>query len=653
MSHPRFGTRQTVDRIGQIPVVAREVWQGAIVLMPAWIAPGDVEPFRPFGAVWVSCSTGRLTMELEPAADAHGPELLLAGLLRFAQQERKVLGGRARRLQVMDPATRDWLQEALGAAAEVECVERLETLDAAVTEYTALVTAEQPPSALEGRDVTIEALECFADAAARYFQAAPWQHLSDEDLVEIEAPDAPEGHRYALVLGNGGHVFGLAFYASRKEHAALRHARSPRAAAEALPVARSVLFDSADGIPIREHDLWLTHRLALAGPQAYPFAARYPRGGKIERPNRDELEFAEAVLRALAHSTEDDMDAGRWSVSVTAGGRPTSVRLALPGLLEPDPPGSSVGPEATRRSFERVHGQLQRFLEEHEFATAEDINAALADQFNGLSIDEMASGARTPEERAQDLAYRAYDWNGRKRIVLAKQALALWPDCAEAWIILAEHAPTPELALERYEQAVAAGSRALGEKLEAFAGELWGHVEARPYLRARLELAQTLEQLGRADEAMAGMGDVLRLNPGDNQGARYLLLPLLLEHSRHDQAAALLDAYPAEHGATMQYCRALLAFQTGGDTDVARGAVAAALRQNRFVPTYLFEPVDDDVDSFRPGSKDEGIVAANEMLAAWEATPGALDWLERVVGTLRAEKRAATKLRKKKGRPSR
>jgi len=64
MSDPRFGTRQLVDRIRQLPIVPREVWQGAIVRMPAWIHPENGEPFRPYGALWVSHSTGRLTVEL-------------------------------------------------------------------------------------------------------------------------------------------------------------------------------------------------------------------------------------------------------------------------------------------------------------------------------------------------------------------------------------------------------------------------------------------------------------------------------------------------------------------------------------------------------------------------------------------------------------
>ena len=132
---PRLDTTQLVDRIRQVPVLRREVWQGAIRRLPAWVTPeSGGEPFRPFGAFWVSASTGRIMLEMESAPDSHGPELLLPALLRFVRQERKGLGGRAGRLQVEDTATREWLQNALGDAAEVEIAPRLDVLENGVRE---------------------------------------------------------------------------------------------------------------------------------------------------------------------------------------------------------------------------------------------------------------------------------------------------------------------------------------------------------------------------------------------------------------------------------------------------------------------------------------------------------------------------------------
>lgn len=64
-----------IDRFRRIPALQREVWQGGVARMPVWAEPeGGGEPFRPFAAFWVRLSTGRLTLEVEKAPDAHGPD---------------------------------------------------------------------------------------------------------------------------------------------------------------------------------------------------------------------------------------------------------------------------------------------------------------------------------------------------------------------------------------------------------------------------------------------------------------------------------------------------------------------------------------------------------------------------------------------------
>jgi len=638
---------QIIDRLRRIPALHREIWQGGVARMPVWAEPhGGGEPFRPFAAFWVSLSTGRLTLEVERTPGAHGPDLLLRALLRFARQEEKVLHGRASRLQVADAAIREVLADVLeGADVHVEAVPSVDALDDTVREYIAMIRAEErwPPSMLEGRGVTVDVVRAFAHAAAQYYTAAPWQHLSDEDLIEVETPEAPRGYRYALVLGNGGNTFGLAFYESPAQHEAMRSASGPEEARNVMPVARSVIFDSADATAIDDHDLWLEHDLPLAGPRAYPFAAHYVRRGEVERPGRDELVFAEAVLRALAATSEDEMDSARWTKRVTVGGTAVTVRLSLPGLLDPGRPGERVGADSRRRAMERTHLDVQRFLDDHQFESLDDANAALKEFVAGKQ--QSRRGTATPEDRAHDLALQAYDWTGRKRLALARQALELWPDCAEAYIILAEHQATPERALPFFEQAVAAGRRALGEGFETMTGALWGHMHARPYMRARLELAETLEELGREDEAIAHFQELLLLNEHDNQGVRYLLLPRLLERRRHTEAAALLERYPQDAGATLAYCAALLVFQVEGDSENARTALASALALNRHVPRYLRNPVKRFVDHYALGSEEEALACIDEMGHAWQQTPGALEWLDKQARVLRAAKRA-----KKRGR---
>ena len=155
----------------------------------------------------------------------------------------------------------------------------------------------------------------------------------------------------------------------------------------------------------------------------------------------------------------------------------------------------------------------------------------------------------TPLERAQELAYDAMEAHGRLRIKRARQALAISEDCADAWVLLAEEASTPDAAVERYERALLAGAAAIGvDRFASLRGEFWGHLETRPYMRARLGLAGALRDVGRHDEALAHYRALLELNPGDNQGVRYLLLAALLDLGLNHEAGVLL----AEHDDDLQ-----------------------------------------------------------------------------------------------------
>jgi hypothetical protein len=69
----------------------------------------------------------------------------------------------------------------------------------------------------------------------------------------------------------------------------------------------------------------------------------------------------------------------------------------------------------------------------------------------------------TPLGQAQALMYRAFEEpNEQRRVRLAKDALEICADCADAYVLLAEHATSRKEALRLYEQGVAAGERALG-----------------------------------------------------------------------------------------------------------------------------------------------------------------------------------------------
>jgi tetratricopeptide (TPR) repeat protein len=238
----------------------------------------------------------------------------------------------------------------------------------------------------------------------------------------------------------------------------------------------------------------------------------------------------------------------------------------------------------------------------------------------------------TPLARAQPLLDRAFEEADEdKRVRLAHDALAVCPDCADAFVLLAEHAPRRKEALRLYEQGVAAGERALGaEAFQRDIGHFWGLLDTRPYMRARLGLAHALWTAGRREEAVAHLQDMLRLNPGDNQGVRYTLAGFLLFLDRDDDLARLLQQYPDEGSATWAYTRALLVFRRQGDTPEARELLRAAKKANKHVPAYLLGekyPPPEQPDYYSPGDETEALEYIGGFLAAWKSTPGAVAWL--------------------------
>jgi len=283
-------------------------------------------------------------------------------------------------------------------------------------------------------------------------------------------------------------------------------------------------------------------------------------------------------------------------------------------------------------SVESVTANVTRLMQKKNFSSIAEANAFLKTIVE--SGDTPQAEPCSPLEEAQDIMYKAWDSPRKQAVNLAKKALELSKDCADAYVLLAqETACNVEGARELYEKGVEAGERTLGGPVafKEFAGHFWNALETRPYMRARFGLAKCLWELGERQKAIEHYTDILRLNPDDNQGARYILINCLLETGDTGAAEKLLKKYKWDCFASWAYSRALLSFQTGGDSMDARNHLRKALKQNRFVAPYLVgtKPLPITLPPFMsPGCEDEAIHYVVESWNAWERTDGAVDWLK-------------------------
>lgn len=294
-------------------------------------------------------------------------------------------------------------------------------------------------------------------------------------------------------------------------------------------------------------------------------------------------------------------------------------------------PPASPQPVADRRALEKVSSDITRLLAEQSFETMEEANEFIG-QFVGTKDIPLPERELSLLEQAQDKMYEAWGARSRKaRVRLAREALAISPDCADAYVLLAEEtARTPEEALKLYEEGMRAGERALGP--EAFtedAGNFWGVLETRPYMRARAGVAECLWEMGKAARAVEHYQELLRLNPGDNQGNRYMLARLLLQEGRDEELGALLKEYEEEASAEWAYTRALWLFRHEGASPRASCTLQEAFDENRFVPLFMLglQPLPEDPPEYiSPGEESEAVDYLINNGDYWVDTPGASEW---------------------------
>jgi tetratricopeptide (TPR) repeat protein len=280
--------------------------------------------------------------------------------------------------------------------------------------------------------------------------------------------------------------------------------------------------------------------------------------------------------------------------------------------------------------LENVMASLSKIFGGRDFLSDADLDAFLDSKIASGEIPPSA--ALDPLDEAQSLIYEAWNTEGPEKISLAHRALDLSENCADAYVILAdEEAKTLPASLALYRKGVDAAKRALDPSIFAkSAGKFWDIMETRPYMRARLGLAECLWDLSKKAEALEHLRDLLRLNPADDQGVRYILVQCLLESGADEELGALLARYGEDSTPEFRYTHALWSFRHAGPGKDSDALLAKAIAANPHVPAYLLKrkKLPKDVpDSADPGSVEEAEAYASGAVDPWHRTLGALEWL--------------------------
>jgi tetratricopeptide (TPR) repeat protein len=292
----------------------------------------------------------------------------------------------------------------------------------------------------------------------------------------------------------------------------------------------------------------------------------------------------------------------------------------------PAPKGRGEGDD--RAGMDNVMASLTQIFGGREFLSDADLDAFLDSKIASGEIPPSA--ALDPLDEAQSLIYEAWNSPEPQRIRLAHRALELSPDCADAYVILAEDAKDSKQALEFYRKGAEAGKRALGAQFQKLEGRFWDAMETRPYMRACLGLAESLWDTGKKEESLETMREMLRLNPSDNQGVRYVLIQTLLENGADEEIGKWLQMFKSDPSSSLKYTHALWLFRREGAGAKANAQLEAALKANPHVPPYLLGKIKipkDLPEAIAPGSEEEAASYAVGAAAPWLKTLGAAEWL--------------------------
>jgi tetratricopeptide (TPR) repeat protein len=155
---------------------------------------------------------------------------------------------------------------------------------------------------------------------------------------------------------------------------------------------------------------------------------------------------------------------------------------------------------------------------------------------------------------------------------------------------------------------------------------LWGHLNNRPALRALQNRAWLLVEQGAGlNQATSLLEWLLQLNPGDNQGARFMLARLYLGQGESQKLLELIER-SQDDGAEMMYHRALALVLLQREKEAENTLQAAAMAWPEVLKFLLADKVrKPKIDEFgvTPGGKDEAWLYRDSFLPFWKQS-GAL-----------------------------
>ncbi len=304
----------SLQRLKTLPVKTHdETWEVDVITMPVSIREeGDAAPWNPVCAICASTRGGAMfstPCRPEELTDSAALEAIAS----FAQDPHVP---EAKPLEFLPPRVRvsrlpESMHEALAASLDelgihLEVKTELPMVQEFTNTIATIAESSDSPipagSILKGRGVTIDHVRSFAEAAAAFYLARPWERIHSETLWFIRPQPKTRALRTCAVLGMGGMEFGLGFFASSNAQSRACMGELPRG------TVWSMTYEPFERAPILDQELWCKEQLTLAAEDAFPIPIGYTETGRFSRPRADQLALMDALLRGFSAFPEDHGD---------------------------------------------------------------------------------------------------------------------------------------------------------------------------------------------------------------------------------------------------------------------------------------------------------------------------------------------------------
>lgn len=234
-------------------------------------------------------------------------------------------------------------------------------------------------------------------------------------------------------------------------------------------------------------------------------------------------------------------------------------------------------------------------------------------------------------QKVIDLAWKEKSYASKYKI--AMQALSIYKDCADAYVILSRDSRLSDDQKVRYlKRAVKAAENVLKiEKMEDTDPRVFLVKAAEPLFGAKYLLATKLWDMGIKDEAIETALEIVKYDKTDKMLVRGLVSSWLLIDEKYDDAKVFLDNYQEDIIAATNYNRAAVLYKLGKLSD-AEISLEKAYKRNPVVVDYLIK--EKEVPAVKPhmaklGGDEEAMRYAKFGLQVWNDEE-MTDWLKDV-----------------------